>query len=206
MSDTPKLSAEVRTSFGKGAARQLRRAGKIPAVIYGHGSDPRHVALPTHAVSLIVRRSNALIDIEIEGTDELVLVKDVQRDPVQRTIEHIDLVTVKRGEKVEVEVPLHLEGEALSPAVANLDIAHLLILALATNIPERIVVNVEGLEEGSQVAAGDVVLPEGAELVTEADVVLVTVETPAEEPEQGAEPVASVEADAADAAAATAAE
>lgn len=199
MADTNSLTAETRETFGKGAARQLRRAGKTPAVIYGHGADPRHVALPTHELGLIIRRSNALIELDIEGTSELVLVKDVQKDPVLQIIEHVDLVIIKKGEKVEVEVPLHLEGEPLSPAVPNLDIAHLLILVPATNIPQNIVIDIDGLTDGDQILASGVTLPEGAELVTEPETVLVTVTVPAEEPETAG-------ADAAEAPAAGAAE
>lgn len=191
MADIYKLTAETRTTFGKGAARQLRRAGKTPAVVYGHGAEPRHVALPSHELSLIIRRSNALIDLDIEGTSETVLVKDIQKDPVLQVIEHADLVIIRKGEKVEVEVPLNLIGEPLSPAVPNLDIAHLVITVPATSIPERIEINVDGLTDGDQILASSVELPDGAELVTDPETVLVTVATPAEEVEAEVAPVAA---------------
>lgn len=200
MADITTLPAQTRTTFGKGAARQLRRAGKTPAVIYGHGEDPRHVALPAHELSLVTRRSNALIELDIEGTSETVLVKDIQRDPVLQIIEHVDLVIVKKGEKVEVEVPLHIEGEPVSPAIANLDVAHLTINVPAISIPEHIVVRVEGLEEGQHVAASAIVLPDGAELLTDPDTVVVTIAVPAEEPEPAAADEAAPAAPAAEAA------
>jgi large subunit ribosomal protein L25 len=114
MSDSNKLVADVRTEFGKGFARRLRAAGKIPAVVYGHGSDVKHVALPAHETGLIVRHANSIIELDIDGATELVFVKDVQREPVRSYIEHIDLVVVKRGEKIEVEVPVITEGETFS--------------------------------------------------------------------------------------------
>ncbi|HHW50946.1 MAG TPA: 50S ribosomal protein L25/general stress protein Ctc [Pseudoclavibacter sp.] len=201
MSENITLSGEFRTTFGKGAARALRRAGKTPAVIYGHGSEPKHVALPSHELSLIVRRANAVIELDIEGTEEMVLVKDVQRDPVSSVIEHVDLVIVLKGEKVEVEVPLHLEGEALAPAVANLDVTHLLVKVPATDIPEHFVINVEGLEEGNHITAANVSLPDDVELITEPETVVVTVAVPALEEEPEAE-TATEEAPAEDAPAA----
>ena len=112
MSDQNTLSAVVRTSFGKGAARKIRANDQIPAVIYGHGTDPQHVTLPGHETMLITRRANAVITLDIEGTNQLALVKDIQRDPVKQTIEHIDLIVVRRGEKVTVQVPVHVEGES----------------------------------------------------------------------------------------------
>ncbi len=184
MSETAKLTAETRTTFGKGAARQLRRAGKTPAVIYGHGSDPKHVALPSHALGLLIRRANAVIELDIDGTPETVLVKDVQRDPFLQIVEHVDLVILKKGEKVEVEVSLRLEGEPLSPANATIDVAHVLVLVAATNIPQYVTVDVEGLVEGDHVTADQLVLPEDAELLTDPETVLVTIAVPAEEVEE----------------------
>lgn len=200
MSENITMSALKRTEFGKGAARKLRRAGMTPAVVYGHGMDPKHIALPGHELSLVLRRTNAVIELDIEGDEEMALVKDVQRDPVTLEIEHVDLVVLKKGEKVEVEIPLHLEGEALAPAVANLDLTHLQLRVLAIAIPEHIVVNVEGLEEGTRIHAKDLVLPEGAELITDPESAVVSVEIPQEEPE----PEAEAPAEATDAAAAPA--
>src|SRR6195952_5373969 len=112
MADDNKLVAEPRDSFGKGAARQIRAAGKIPAVIYGHGTVPQHVTLPNHEVSLILRKANAVLDLDIEGKSQLALVKDVQKDPVRQIIEHIDLVIVRKGEKVTIDIPILVIGEA----------------------------------------------------------------------------------------------
>lgn len=192
------LTAERRTQFGKGAARKLRRAHQIPAVIYGHGTDPVHVALPGHATMLALKTANALLSIELEGTSTLVLAKDVQRDPIKPIIEHIDLVVVRRGEKVNVEVPVHVEGEAAPDTLVTLDLQNLELAVEATHIPERVVVSVEGLEAGTQVLAGAVDLPEGAELVTdpEALVVNITAQITAEALESelaGAEAEAGIE-------------
>src|SRR5690606_27881175 len=112
MTDGNKLAAEIRDQFGKGAARKLRAAGKVPAVIYGHGTEPQHVTLPAHALGLILRKANAVLELDIEGTDEVALVKDVQKDPVRQSIEHVDLIVSKKGEKVQVDVPVHVVGEA----------------------------------------------------------------------------------------------
>lgn len=182
------LPAEVRTKFGKGASRQLRRDGKTPAVIYGHGTDPRHVALPTHQLTLAVRHANALLELDIEGEQQLALVKDVQRDPVKQSVEHIDLVVVNANEKVEVDVPLVLEGDPLGADVAIQDVNSIQVLASAIAIPEHIVVSVEGKEAGYTVTAGELQLPEGVELVTEADLLVVAVNAPeaVEEPEDEA--------------------
>jgi large subunit ribosomal protein L25 len=121
MSEDTKVHAEVREQFGKGFARRLRAAGKIPAVIYGHGTEPVHVALPGHQVALIIRRANALLELDIDGKDQLALVKDVQKDPVRQIIEHIDLLVVKKGEKIQVDVPVIVTGEPFAGTVANLD-------------------------------------------------------------------------------------
>jgi large subunit ribosomal protein L25 len=170
-----KLTAERRTEFGKGAARKLRRAHQIPAVIYGHGTEPVHVALPGHATMLALKTANALLSVELEGNSTLVLAKDVQRDPIKPVIEHIDLVVVRRGEKVNVEVPVHVEGEAGPDTLVTLDLQTLELAVEATHIPERVVVSVEGLEAGTQVLAGSVELPEGAALVTDPEALVVNV-------------------------------
>lgn len=178
MADTITLAASVRTEFGKGFARRLRAAGQIPAVVYGHGNDPVHVALPGHETGLIVRRANALIELDIDGKNELVLVKDIQRDPVRQIIEHIDLVIVKRGEKMQVAVPYLTEGETFPGTIHTLTATSITVEAEATQIPEHIVIDVEGLEEGTLIHAGDITLPKGVELAEDPELLLVSVETP----------------------------
>ncbi len=179
MSDDNKLVAEVRDQFGKGAARKIRALGKVPAVIYGHGSEPQHITLPAHEVGLILRKANAVLDLDIAGKSELALVKDVQKDPVRQIIEHIDLIIVKKGEKVTIDVPVHVEGESFAGTIVALDATTLTIEAEATHIPERLVVNVEGAEEGTHVLAGDVELPKGATLVSDPETLVVNITLPA---------------------------
>lgn len=191
------IVAELRENFGKGYARRLRVAGRIPAVIYGHGTKPQHVSVPSHEVSLLLRKANAILDLNIEGKKQLVLVKDVQKDPVRQIIEHLDLVIVKKGEKVHVEVPLHLEGESFSGTIAMVDVSTIKLEVEATQIPERITINIEGAEEGTQIHAKDVELPEGATLIDEPDLLLVNVIVPAAvstEPEDEAAEAAEGEA------------
>jgi large subunit ribosomal protein L25 len=179
MADDNKLVAEVRDSFGKGAARKIRALNKIPAVIYGHGSEPRHVTLPGHETMLLLRKANAILELDIAGAAELTLVKDVQRDPVRQIIEHIDLIVVKRGEKVTVDVPVHVEGEPFGSAIAEQDANTVTVEVEATNIPERIVVDVEGKEAGTHITAAELELPTGATLVTEAETLIVGIVLPA---------------------------
>jgi large subunit ribosomal protein L25 len=171
--------AELRESFGKGAARKLRATGRIPAVIYGHGTDPQHVSLPGHEIGLILRKANAILSLDVAGKKQLALVKDVQKDPVRQIIEHLDLVIVKKGEKVHVEVPIHVEGEPFSGTIAMQEVNTLRLEVEATHIPERVVVDVEGAEEGTQVHAKNVVLPEGASLIDDEDLLIVNVIVPA---------------------------
>jgi len=173
MADDNKLVAEARTTFGKGAARRIRAVGKIPAVIYGHGSEPQHVTLPSHEVSLILRKANAVLDLDINGKSQLALVKDVQKDPVRQIIEHIDLVVIRKGEKVTVDIPVHLEGEAAPGTQVLQDANTLSIEAEATNIPERLIVNIEGLGEGTHITASQVELPAGSTLISDPDVLVV---------------------------------
>ena len=179
--DDNKIVAEARNSFGKGAARKLRAAGKIPAVLYGHGTEPQHVTLPGHEVFLLIRKANALIELDIEGTEQLALVKDVQRDPVRQIIEHLDLIVVRKGERVQVEVAVHVEGEPASGTTADLDTFSLTLEVLATNIPTRVVVNIEGAEAGTQILAKDIALPEGAVLVGDEEQLIVAVSVPEEQ-------------------------
>ena len=180
-----KIAAEPRTETGKGAARRLRREDKVPGVIYGHGAEPRHVALPSYDLLMALKTSNVLISLEMGGKSELVIPKDVQRD-VLRTgvLTHVDLLVVKRGEKVTVEVPIQVEGD-LAPGQNLLEhtLHALPVEAEATNIPESVTVSVEGLEAGATVAAKDVRLPAGVTLAVDGeDPVLHVVAPQAEEP------------------------
>ena len=175
MSDI-KLTATLRTDFGKGAARRTRREGLIPAVLYGHGTDPLHVSLPGHETFLALKHSNALFSIDVEGDEKLAIVRDVQRDPVRQVIEHVDLLLVNKGEKVSVEVNIVVIGE---PAPATMHVVErqtLEISADASDLPESLEVDITGLEAGAVVRAQDVTLPAGAELLTdpESDIVLVS--------------------------------
>jgi len=175
------LKTEARASFGKGAARKIRATGKIPAVIYGHGTEPQHVTLPGHEVALILRKSNQVLELDIDGKTQLALVKDVQKDPVRQIIEHIDLIVVRKGEKVTVDVTIHLEGEAAPGTLVNQDSNTVTLEAEATHIPESIVVNIEGKEDGFQLFAKDLELPSGSSLVTDEDVLIVAVSTASEQ-------------------------
>lgn len=170
-----KVPAELRTQFGKGFARRARAAGQVPAVVYGHGTDPVHVALPAHQVSLLLRKANAILDLQLPSGSQLALVKDVQKDPVKQIIEHIDLIVVKKGEKVSVEVPVQLEGTTFSGTAAEIEHHTILVEAEATHIPEHIIVNVDGLNDGDQVHAKDLQLPTGSTLVSDPDMLVVAV-------------------------------
>ncbi|WP_035846755.1 50S ribosomal protein L25/general stress protein Ctc [Kitasatospora azatica] len=191
-----RLAAEPRNEFGKGAARRARRAGFVPGVVYGHGHTPVHLNLPGHDLMMALKTPNALLVVPIEGKDEFVLPKAVQREAIKRTIEHVDLLLVKRGEKVTVEIPVHTEGE-LAPG-GNL-VEHVLnalpIEAEATHLPESVTVSIEGLEAGASILAGDIVLPKGTTLNVEADAVVLQIigaqaapaDEEAEEAAEGAE-------------------
>ncbi|MET1051396.1 MAG: 50S ribosomal protein L25/general stress protein Ctc [Mycetocola sp.] len=194
-SNDNKVVAETRTSFGKGAARKLRAAGKIPAVMYGRGTEPKHVALPAHQIGLIIRKSNAVLELDIDGEQSLALVKDVQKDPVLRIIEHLDLIVVIKGEKVTVDIPVHLEGESAPGTVHYVDATTLSVEAEATHIPENVVVSIEGLEAGAQILAKDVKLPSGSSLLSDPELLVVAVNEP-EETEEEAEAAAEADAEA----------
>ena len=170
-----RIAAQSRTEFGKGAARRIRRANQVPAVLYGHGSAPRHISLPGHELMLALKSPNVLLSLDLEGKKELALPKDVQRDPIKGFLEHVDLVLVRRGEKVTVEIPVHLEGEAAPETLVTLDHASLSIEAEATHIPQGVTISVDGLPVGSQIHAKDVQLPEGATLVTDPEALVVNV-------------------------------
>jgi large subunit ribosomal protein L25 len=171
-----KIQAEARTEFGKGAARRIRRDNKVPAVLYGHGSDPVHITLPGHDTMLALKTANALLMIEVEGSEShLALHLLRQRDPLKGFIEHVDLVIVKRGEKVQVDIAVHLEGEAVSDTLVVLEHPSVLVEAEATHIPDGVTVSIEGLEVGAQIHASDLKLPQGTTLVIEPDTLIVNV-------------------------------
>lgn len=182
-----KLVATARTEFGKGAARRLRRAHLIPAVLYGHGTAPVHVALPGHEVMLAVKHTNALFEIELDGTSTLAIAKDVQIEPVRNEIEHLDLLIVRRGEKVTVEVPVHVVGESFPGTIHVVETQHLSLEAEATHLPDRVQVSIDGLEEGAIIHAGDLTLPEGATLLTDPEHVVLTITVPRAEIPEGTE-------------------
>ena len=171
-----RLNAQARDEFGKGAARRLRRSHLVPAVLYGHHADPVHIALPQHETALALRQANVLLTLDLPGgTEQLALPKQVQRDPIRDSIEHVDLILVRRGEKVTVEVPLVLVGEAASETVVNQERNVVSIQAEATNIPSEIQLSIDGLDVGSQLTLADLNLPEGSELAEDADGLVVSV-------------------------------
>ena len=188
------VAVDIRTSFGKGAARKLRASGKIPAVVYGHGADPLHVALPAHETTLIARRANALIELKMTDGEQLVLIKDVQRDPVRQIIEHLDLVIVRKGEKVTVDIAVHVEGEPISGTMVQMDHSSVTVEAEATHIPEYVSVNVDGLGEGSQIHAGELSLPDGSTLVTDPEALILSIQLPPKVVEPEPDAVAEGEA------------
>jgi large subunit ribosomal protein L25 len=171
------IKAEPRTEFGKGAARRIRRDDKVPAVIYGHGNDPIHVSLPGHDTMLAIKHggANAVLNIEIEGKVQLALTKQVQADPIKGFLEHIDFVAVRKGEKVTVEVPVHVTGEAARETFVQLENNVVTLEAEATHIPESVEVSVEGAEAGTQIIASQLQLPSGSTLVSDAEQLIVNV-------------------------------
>jgi large subunit ribosomal protein L25 len=183
-----KIAAEARTEFGKGAARRIRRANKIPAVLYGHGSDPVHITLPGHETMLAVRHTNVLFSVELEGKAQLAVAKDIQRDPVRNVIEHVDLLVVSKGEKIAVDVAVNVVGESAPGTIHLVEAQTLSVMAEATHIPESIEVSIEGMEAGTHITAGEVKLPEGSELLTDPEHLVVAVALPqAEELPEDAE-------------------
>ncbi|MDR1442707.1 MAG: 50S ribosomal protein L25/general stress protein Ctc [Bifidobacteriaceae bacterium] len=179
------LTAEPRTEFGKGAARRTRRAGLIPAVMHSHGDDPIHISLPGHGAFLALRHVNAVLTIDVDGKKLLTIAREVQRNPLTDVIEHVDLQIVKRGEKIEATVPLHIEGEPVS-GLAILDSQELLVRAEATNVPEVISVSVEGLSDGDTIKIADLSLPDGVEALDDPTTNVVTVTQPRAEEAQTA--------------------
>lgn len=174
MSETT-IQAEPRTEFGKGAARRIRRADKVPAVLYGHGSDPLHVTLPGHDLMMALKHANALLLVVLDGKAQLALPKQVQRDPIKGFIEHADLLIVSRGEKVVVDITVVIEGEAAPDALVVTETNSVPVEAEATAIPESVIVSVEGMQVGEHVTAADLRLPEGASVQLEAEHLIVNV-------------------------------
>lgn len=173
-----KLTAEPRTEFGKGAARRLRRAHKVPAVLYGHGTEPVHVALPGHDTMMALKQSNALLSLDLQGKPTLALPKDVQRDAIRGTIEHVDLLIVKRGEKVTVDIPLHLVGDAANGTLVTSEATTLSIEVEATHIPQAIELDITGAEAGTQIHAGQIALPAGSTLAGDPEALVVNISDP----------------------------
>lgn len=169
------IAAEARTEFGKGAARRIRRADKVPAVLYGHGTDPVHVTLPGHTLMLALKNSNALLNIELGKDKHLAIPKQVQRDPLKGFLEHVDLLIVKRGEKVTVDIPLHVTGDAAPETLVVTDTTTISVEVDATAIPSEIEVSIEGLEVGSQLLAKDLQLPKGSTLAVDEDLLIINV-------------------------------
>jgi large subunit ribosomal protein L25 len=174
-----KIAAELRDEFGKGPARRARREGKVPAVLYGHGTDTRHLNLPGHAIMLALKTPNVLIRLEgLKNGAELALPKAVQRDAVKGFIEHVDLVLVRRGEKVTVDVPIQVTGEIMSGGVLDQQLIQITVEAEATHIPQSIEIDVEGMEIGTAVHAGDLKLPSGTTLQVDPETLVLHVITP----------------------------
>lgn len=199
--------ASTRTEFGKGASRRLRAAGRTPAVVYGFGEAPAHIHFDAHDIFLEVRgNANALIKIDLDGKEQLALVKDIQRNPLSRIIEHIDLLRVKADQKVEVEVPVVVEGEPLGAAIATVDLLNVLLMAPATAIPEAITINVEGAEDGTIIRLADVEFPANVEAMEDPETTVVTIAVPTveelpaaeEATEEAAEEPAAAEEEAAE--------
>ncbi|NTY59160.1 50S ribosomal protein L25/general stress protein Ctc [Mycolicibacterium sphagni] len=203
---TNKLTADVRDKTGKGASRQARRDGKVPAVLYGHGAEPQHLELNARDFAAVLRHSgtNAVLALDINGKEQLALTKALAVHPIRRSIQHADLVIVRRGEKVTVEVNVHLEGDAASGTLVTQDATAIEIEAEALSIPEHLTVSIEGAEEGTQITAGQVELPKGVTLVSDPDLLLVNIVTAPSaeelESEGGGESVEEQAADAAEAA------
>lgn len=172
-----KIKAELRTEFGKGAARRIRRDDKVPAVVYGHGNDPVHLTLPGHDTMMALKHggANALLELDIDGEEQLALTKQVQVDPIRRVLEHIDFVAVRRGEKVTVEIPVVLVGEAARETLVVTEQTTIQVEAEATHIPESIEVDIEGAEVGTQIHASDLKLPSGTTLLLDPEALVVNI-------------------------------
>ncbi|WP_134322853.1 50S ribosomal protein L25/general stress protein Ctc [Cumulibacter soli] len=204
MADDNRIDASPRSDFGKGAARRARRDGHVPAVLYGHGLDPVHLNLHRHQLTMALRQGlNSLLTVQVNGKDELALAKDVQVHPLQRVIQHVDLLLVKKGEKVAVDVPVELVGDVVAGGQVNHDLTSVSIEAEATDIPESISVEIDGIEVGGQVLAGDLKLPGSATLLTDPEALIIAVSevsavSEGDEAEEAAEGEATEEATDAD--------
>jgi large subunit ribosomal protein L25 len=190
-----RLSAETRTEFGKGGARRTRRAGKVPAVIYGHGAEPRHVALPARELANAIRHGgfNVLLTLDVDGGEQLAIPKAIQRHPVKGYFEHVDLLAVRRGEKVTVDVSIHVVGDVAPGGLLHQENTSISVEAEATNIPTGFDVSIDGLAIGEQITAGDVTLPSGSTLVTDADMLVLAINEAPTEAELEAEMAEAVE-------------
>jgi large subunit ribosomal protein L25 len=171
------IEAEPRTEFGKGAARRIRRAAKVPAVLYGHGGDPVHITLPGHTTMLALKHGgvNALLTIKVNGTEQLALPKQIQRDPIKGFLEHLDLIIVRKGEKVTVDIPVHVTGEADPDGLVVTETTSISVEAEATHIPEYVEVSIEGLKVGDQIFAKDLQVPSGSTVLLDDDALIVNV-------------------------------
>src|SRR3954447_9957969 len=198
-----RLVAESRTEFGKGGARRTRRAGKVPAVIYGHGDEPRHISLPAHEFTAAIRNGgvNVLLTLDLEGAEQLAIPKAIQRHPIRGTFDHVDLLAVRRGEKITVDVPVVVVGDVVSGALLAQDAQSVSLEAEATHVPTEIQLDVAGLAIGTQISAGQLVLPSGSTLAGDPDTLIVMIseapteldmtadeEAPAAEAEAGEQP------------------
>ena len=170
------LKGTIRTTFGKGSSRRARRAGQVPAVVYGHGTDPRHILLDEHDTRLALRGTdNALIELDIDGESLLTLTKEVQRHPIRPGVQHVDFLLVNRNERVDVEIPVSVVGEAAPGTIHIIELPHVVVSAPAVSIPESIEVDITGIEAGTAVRVSDLVLPEGVEAITDAEIDVVNV-------------------------------
>ncbi|WP_213452959.1 50S ribosomal protein L25/general stress protein Ctc [Rhizomonospora bruguierae] len=193
-----KISAELRTEFGKGGARRTRRAGKVPAVLYGHGEKPKHIALPAREFAAALRHGgiNQVFAIDLsDGTQALALPKAIQKDPIKDSFEHVDLLLVRRGEKVTVDVPVIVVGEAARGTLVMHELDRMSVTAEALHLPENLEASVEGLEAGSQVTAAQLKLPSGVELVSDPEAIIAVVSVaPSAEQLEGETEAAETEA------------
>ncbi len=195
--DDSHIQAEPRTEFGKGAARRIRRADKVPAVLYGHGAEPVHISLPGHDTMLALKHGgvNALLTITVAGKENLALPKQIQRDPIKGFIEHLDLIVVRKGEKVTVDIPVHVVGDPAPDSLVVTETSSVSVEAEATHIPDYIEVSIEGLAVGTQVFAKDLQLPTGSTVLLDDDALIVNI-THAPTAEELEEELAEAEAEA----------
>ncbi len=191
-----RLNAESRTEFGKGGARRTRRAGKIPAVIYGHGADPRHVSLPAREFTAAIKHggANVLLTLDLDGGEQLAIPKAIQRNPLKGNFEHVDLLAVRLGEKVTIDVPVMLSGDVARGGLIAQEHTSVSVEAEATHLPTEIVLEIGALEIGAQVKASDLVLPRGTTLAGDPDQILLIIqESPTESQLEGDAETAAVE-------------